>query len=754
LKESEDKFRSAFENSPMGIALIGPDKRYLKVNKTLCQILGYSEAELKEKTFLDITHPDDFDRDQKAAEKLFGGEIDCFKAEKRYIKKNNQFIWANISFSIIRDSAGDISHAITTMEDITEHKEAEEELRLFRRLIDHSNDSIMIVDTKTARILDVNVKTCLNLGYSRDEFLSMTVFDIDPNIDESLFTERSEEIDKLGSVIIKGIHKRKDGSTFPVEVNITRVKLNRDYGVTIARDITDRLKAEQAIRESEKKYRTIFEESKDTMYISTVDGEFVDVNPAGVELLGYDSLEELMSVDIKKTIYINPLDRKELQDTLKKKGFVTDYKLNLRKKNGQELTVLVTSSVVKDENGKIRGYRGIMRDITKQKELERQLLQAQKMEAIGTLAGGIAHDFNNILGAILGYTELTMAISEENSRENGIIKRNLEQIYRAGLRAKDLIQHILTFSRQTDHKLQQVKVDLILKEALKLLRASLPATIDINQEINENCGYILGDPTQIHQVVMNLSTNAYDAMREKGGVLKVQLDFIEVKKNLSFEDINVSPGKYLKLVVSDTGIGMDDETVKRIFDPFFTTKEAGAGTGLGLSVVHGIVKDHNGEITVDSLPNKGTIFRIYFPEFEPIKENKTAEPSELIPGTEKILYVDDEETLVQTGKQILEKLGYKVTGKTQSMEALKTFEQSPEQFDLVITDLTMPRMTGIDFAKKVLEMRPDIPVILATGYSEEITRIQLHQIGIRDLIMKPILIGDLSKAIRRVLDKN
>jgi len=754
LRESEDKFRSAFEHSPMGIALIGQDKKYLKANKTLSHILGYSEAELKAMTFLDITHPNDFLRDQMAFDQLFNGEIEFFKAEKRYIKKNTKFIWANINVSILKDEEGRVKYAITTIEDITERKKAEEGLRLFRTLIDHSNDSIMIIDPKAANILDVNVKTRLNLGYNRDELLSMTIFDIDPSINKHLFIKRGQEIDNSGSIVVEGTHKRKDGSIFPVEVNITKVQLDRDYGVTVARDITDRQKSEQAIHESEKKYRTIFEESKDTIYISTVEGEFVDINPAGVSLFGYDSAEELMAVNIKDSIYTNPRDRMKFQDTLKENGFVTDYEINLKKKNGEKLIVLVTASAVKDENDKITGYRGIIRDITKQKELERQLLQAQKMEAIGTLAGGIAHDFNNILGAILGYTELTIALVEEDRNENAIIRRNLEQVYRASLRAKDLIQHILTFSRQTEHKPQSIKINLILKEALKLLRASLPATIDIYQEIDTNPRYILGDPTQIHQIIMNLCTNAYDAMREKGGVLKVQLNPVEINEQQSAENININPGKYLKLTVSDTGMGMSDETIKRIFDPFFTTKEAGAGTGLGLSVVHGIVKNHYGEITVESKPGRGTTFNIYLPEFEPKEENASTENQELLIGTENILYIDDEESLVQTGKQILEKLGYKVTGKTRSSEALELFKQYPEQFDLVLTDQMMPKMTGIDLAKKILDIRPDIPIILITGYSEVMTRVQLRQMGIRDLIMKPILTADLSNAIRTVLDKH
>jgi PAS domain S-box-containing protein len=591
----------------------------------------------------------------------------------------------------------------------------EDELRKERILF-----SSKLVETKEAFVREVKdlQPDIILADYSLPQFDGMTALKIVRKmapaipfivVTGSINEETAVECIKAGAVdyVLKG--------------NLTRLVPAVKAALDKKRLSKQKQQAEKELQKSEEKYRTIFEESKDVIYISSIDGKFLDINPAGVNLFDYDSVEELMSVNIQETIYTNPLDRKKFQDTLNKQGFVTDYEINLKRKNGEKLIVLDTASAVKDENDNIKGYRGIIRDITKQKELERQLLQAQKMEAIGTLAGGIAHDFNNILGAILGYTELTIAIVEEDRNEKTIIRRNLEQVYRASLRAKDLIQHILTFSRQSDHKPQSLKFNLILKEALKLLRASLPATIDICQEIDTNSQYILGDPTQIHQIIMNLCTNAYDAMREKGGVLKVQLNSVEINEEQSVANINITPGKYLKLTVSDTGMGINDEIIKRIFDPFFTTKEAGAGTGLGLSVVHGIVKNHYGEITVESKPRRGTTFNIYFPEFEPKEENASVENQELLIGTENILYIDDEESLVQTGKQILEKLGYKVTGKTRSNEALELFKQYPEQFDLVLTDQMMPKMTGIDLAKKILDIRPDIPIILITGYSEIMT---------------------------------
>ena len=310
----------------------------------------------------------------------------------------------------------------------------------------------------------------------------------------------------------------------------------------------------------------------------------------------------------------------------------------------------------------------------------------------------------------------------------------------------------MLFSRQTRHAPRPLKMELIVKEALKLLRASLPSTIQIIQNLEEGCGHILADPTQVHQIVVNLCTNAHDAMRESGGVLHVTLNSVEIGQRPPNETTQLPPGKYLALTVSDSGLGMNGDILKRIFDPFFTTKEAGAGTGLGLSVVHGIVKRHGGEITVKSEIGRGTTFVVYLPAFESSSDTITEGPQEFLTGSEKILYVDDEEPIVTAGVQILKKLGYTVTGKTQSLDALKTFKQSPEHFDLVISDLTMPNMTGIDLAKGILEIRPDIPIILITGFSETITRDKAKQLGIRDLIMKPTLTAELSQTIRRILD--
>jgi CheY-like chemotaxis protein len=379
---------------------------------------------------------------------------------------------------------------------------------------------------------------------------------------------------------------------------------------------------------------------------------------------------------------------------------------------------------------------------------QQQLLQTQKLEAIGTLAGGIAHDFNNILMAILGYTQLAMSEVPKDNRAQD----DLQQVFMAGKRAKDLVKQILTFSRHTKQEKKPLELRLLIKEVLKFLRASLPTTIEILEHIESDAGIVMADPTQMHQVLMNLCTNAGHAMREKRGVLEVGLMTIDLDAATA-QHLGLGHGPYVDLMVSDTGHGMERAVMERIFHPFFTTKGPGEGTGLGLSVVHGIVKSHGGAITVDSEPGKGTTFHMYLPRIE-MGEVPEALASAPVPtGSERILLVDDEKTLVEMVKQMLEVLGYKVAGRTSSIEALEAFRCRPDKFDLVITDQTMPNMTGETLAMEILKIRPDMPIILCTGYIGLISEEKIKAIGIRELVMKPVVGDDIARIIRQVLDQ-
>ncbi len=406
-----------------------------------------------------------------------------------------------------------------------------------------------------------------------------------------------------------------------------------------------------------------------------------------------------------------------------------------------------------DEIGKLAMAINDMSESLKKREEEKHLLEehlryTKKMEAIGTLAGGIAHDFNNILAAIIGYTELASL----NTSNSDSLKSDLDEILKASNRAKDLTKQILLFSRQTEQEQKPIKIEFIVKEVLKMMRASLPTTIEIRQNIKTGLAPILSDSTEIHRVLMNLCTNAAHAMQKKGGVLEVTLTDMEIDKKTAAQNLDLNPGQYQILTISDTGHGMDSSVIERIFDPFFTTKKHGEGTGMGLAVTHGIVKSCGGAITVSSEVGKGTTFKVFFPAIESEITVESEHYKPVSHGKERILFVDDEAALVGAGRQLLESLGYKVIAKTNGIEALETFKEQPSNFDVVITDMIMPKMTGKDLSKEILAIRPDIPIIICTGFSEVISEKKAKAIGIREFIMKPILRRDMANIIRRVLD--
>ncbi len=406
---------------------------------------------------------------------------------------------------------------------------------------------------------------------------------------------------------------------------------------------------------------------------------------------------------------------------------------------------------VKDDSGKVEAVVRIAREVTETHRLQQQLFQAQKMEAIGTLAGGIAHDFNNILAAIIGFAE--MALQQDSTGQQS--RLNVREILKAGMRAKELVHQILAFSRQTEQRRRPVQIAAIVEEALKLLRSILPVTIAMESRIQTN-SLIEADPTQIHQVIINLGTNAAHAMRERGGILTALLTDVYLDTVTAVNHQKINPGHYVRLTIEDTGHGMDADTLERIFEPYFTTKKIGEGTGLGLAVAHGIIKSHKGAITVKSRPGVGTAFTLFFP----VTHEKTADfmPSAASPripkGKESILFVDDEESLTRLSEQMLKRLGYQPHAFHSAGEALDFFRQAPKAVDLLITDLTMPHMSGLELAEACTALRPDLPVILCTGHGNmgEQRRIS-DQLNIRALIGKPVRLQDLASTIRRVLDE-
>ena len=409
----------------------------------------------------------------------------------------------------------------------------------------------------------------------------------------------------------------------------------------------------------------------------------------------------------------------------------------------------------KDEIGELADafnsmYESLKRRDLEKKQLEEQLLHTQKMEAIGTLAGGIAHDFNNILGVIVGYTELALL----NIPDNDPLCGKLDQVLKASRRATDLVKQILAFSRKDKQKLMPISISPIVKEAVKMLRASLPTTIEISMEIKNSNALILSDPSQIHQIMMNLCTNAAHALPENKGLLEVSLEELDVDQDTASRQADLQTGHYQKLTVSDNGEGIKPEIMDRIFDPFFTTKGIGKGTGMGLAVIHGIVKRSQGAIIVDSKPGKGTTFQIFFPTIDAGISKELELHKDIPHGNEKILYIDDEKQIIAFGKEILEGLGYEVVAASTAADAFEIFKADPDSFDMVITDMTMPEMTGMELAMKISILSPGIPIILCTGYNSNISAYKAHEAGIIKIIMKPFARHEMALVIREVLDNS
>ena len=510
-----------------------------------------------------------------------------------------------------------------------------------------------------------------------------------------------------------------------------------------AQDIT----AQTLAGEERLRLATAIEQAAESIVITDRHGTILYVNPCFEQTSGY-SREEAIG-QTPRILKSGRHDRgfyKAMWHTITN-GMVWHGHLINRKKDGTIFEEDATISPIQDERGEIGNFVAVKRDVTEQMRLAAQLRQAQKMEALGTLAGGIAHDFNNILTAILGYADMAL----DKSQEGSVQRSDLGEVLKAANRARELVKQILAFSRQTELEHIPVQPDLIIKEVSKLLRASLPATIEIRQNLAPHCGAVLADPTQLHQVLMNLCTNAYHAMRPAGGVLSLSLAQTEIAPGDTTAELGLLPGSYLRLEVSDTGHGMEKAVLERIFDPYFTTKQKGDGTGLGLAVVHGIVKSIHGHIAVASEPGRGTTFQVYLPKVE-----TAASPTEaaVAPGgNEHILVVDDEETIVRLLTAILRALGYHVTTTTSSPEALRLFNADPDRFDLVITDMTMPEMTGAQLAQQLIRSRPELPIILCSGFSELINEEKAAAIGIRAYIMKPVLRTELATTIRSVLAK-
>lgn len=516
----------------------------------------------------------------------------------------------------------------------------------------------------------------------------------------------------------------------------------------IIQDITEQHRVRQALRESEERYRRIVETAAEGIWVLDAEDRTAFVNQRMATILGYTAHEMLdrLFFDL-----IDVEDRAMAGTRLERhrSGTIERHDFKFVRKDGENVWCLVSINPIFSEDNGYAGALIMATDLTERMRLEGQLRESQKMEAVGTLAGGIAHDFNNILAAIIGFTEMALDQCDDTDPK----KRKLAQVLKAGIRGRELVKQILTFSRRSEQQPRPVRVAPLVAEATRLLKASLPHNVEIDQRIEKHGNIILADPTQIHQVLMNLCSNAIDAMRDSGGLLTIVVGEQNFVAGDATPHPGIEPGSHVRLSVSDTGTGMSREVRERIFEPFFSTKPSGQGTGLGLSVTYGIVKRYRGIICVTSEPGKGSIFEIFFPAIRPAEHEDPLFSVPALGGSECILLIDDDSQLLEMSKGILRGLGYKVVASKSGRTALKIFAGAPESFDLIILDQMMPKMSGIEVSRKIKDTRGDIPIILCTGSDTGIPEDEMRQSGISEIARKPLMKHEIAATIRRVLEK-
>ena len=780
LLKSEAKYRTLTEKMNDMVWMADMDLKITYMSPSITKILGYTPQERLGHSVMETLTPESYAQAldllsrERRREKEEGVDPErSVTVEMEYYHKNGSVIWLENVLSGVRDDTGRLIGIHGVSRDITGRRQAEDELQKseakYRFLTEKTNDMIWMTDLDF-HVTYISPSIEKVLGFTIEERLRqdpktmMTPESHEKAMNilmDELSHDQDEGVDPDRTIICEVENYHKNGSIVWTEnvVSAIRDETGRITGLHgVSRDITERKRAEDELSKSEAKYRFLTEKMNDMIWTVDLNFKTTYVSPSIDKVLGFTVEERLRQEPLEM---ITPESYANVQAILRKElerdqaeGVDPDrtitFEVEFYHKNGSTVWTENVVSAIRNENGHIVGIHGVSRDISQSRRIEMQLRQAQKMEAMGTLAGGIAHDFNNILSAIIGYTELAQDYVTEGSK----VQRNLDEVLKAGLRARDLVRQILTFSRQVEGERKPVQVHLIVKEALKLLRSSIPSTIKIREDIDTKSGMVIADPTQIHQVIMNLCTNAYQAMDDHGGLMHVVLEKVMVDSDFIKIHPQLQEGPYIRLSVNDTGEGIDSQTLERIFDPFFTTKSQGKGTGLGLATVHGIVTNLQGIIHVDSTVGQGSTFSVYLPCTEKgISDQKIMKEGFPHGQGERILLIDDETSIVQIEKQMLEDLGYIVTIKTDSIEALESFRMLPDQFDLVITDMTMPNLTGVDLSHRILEIRPDIPIILCTGFSDKINKERAQELGIQEYLEKPFDKAAFAWAINRALHK-
>lgn len=803
LKNAEERYRGVFESAAVGINLLDAKARYVQVNSFLVEMLGYSEDELLNLTILDVTHPGDVEVSRTNHEKMVRGETDSYRFEKRYIRKDGQAIWVDVSASAIRGPNGVHAATIGVIADITDLKKAEHALHRSERLLAIKDRIAQIFLTapnegmyaEVLRVVQNYMESPYGVfGYIDEDgavvaaSMTRTVWDQCQVPGKTFVFPRETWTGIWGKALIEKrtlyankrfdvpeghvpifnhfampiVHKTELVGILQVSNKETGYddndkELMESIGEYIApilhsrllkeREEKGRKKAEQALKESEERYRTLFEETTEAILIIRPDGEILDANPEALRLLG--ATEGVVGENVE-SFYWDPSDTRLFLGHLDPDGYVTGFDWKIRRKDGSRRECLLNCVPLKDREGATVAYLGTARDVTDSRLLEEQLRQAQKMESIGTIAGGIAHDFNNILAIISGYAEL--GIASKRKGDAGLDDLNI--ILNAAERGADLVKQILTFSRKIDANPKPININHQVEHARKLLSKTIPKMIDIQTRLAEDLKIVMADAGQIEQILLNLAVNARDAM-PGGGKLVIQTENRFLDEEYCRLSLDLNPGQYVLLSVTDTGQGMEQKVVERIFEPFYSTKKPGEGTGLGLAMVFGIVKSHGGTIKCYSEPGIGTTFKIYFPVIEEeARDSDLSPPGEMVAfGTETILLVDDEELLLGLGKKILTESGYQVLTAANGQEALRLYRERKADISLVILDLIMPEMGGKECLDELLKLEPQVKVLMASGFTLDASTRKAIETGSRGFVSKPFQLDKLCQAVRRVLDE-
>lgn len=769
LRESEERMRNLVEQSPLSIQIIDREGKTTQVNQAWEELWGITWEEisatgyniLKDKQIIDLGIVPYLKR-------AYDGETVFLQAQEydaSPTEKTTKKHWVTANIYPVKDKAGFVHSVVILQTDITAQKKADDEIKKlnkFRASIIDSLDIWLSVCDSDMNVILWNKAAQKISGYDKHEVIGHNkIWEWlypDETYHNKIMADAGSIFEKSGVINnFETMIRHKEGSEHIISWHTHILSESREHGtqyISTGRDLTEQRQTETALRKSEKKYKSLYENLPIGVIRVTIEGEIISYNPSCLKIMDFPASEDTNRYNVVD-FYRHPEDRELFLEKIKKDGFIKNFEYEVKTFTGEKKFICSNTVLVRDSKGNMC-LDSTIEDITQRKlteiekeKLESQLRQTQKMEALGTLAGGIAHDFNNILSGIFGFSQL--AQNHLNDPERA--KKDIEQIVAGAQNATELVRQILTFSRKSTHEKQPLAVYSVVKEALKLLRASMPASIEIIKKIDSKTT-IMADPTKIHQVLMNLCTNAYHAMFEKGGILAVGLKDVEFSKNECIPGSNIRPGKYIRLEISDTGSGMDAATKEKIFEPYFTTKTADKGTGLGLAVVFGIVEEHNGYISVYSEPGQGSTFHVHIPIIEEAPEPYIAEESGEIPlsGMETILFVDDEEAVLKSTQGLLQELGYVIKTFESGIKAFEMYKKNPDYFDLVITDMTMPLMSGFELSQKILDLRPEQPIILCTGHSELLNREKALIIGIRHYYEKPIIIKKLSEVIRAVLD--